>query len=194
MCTRFYINDNLKVDLSSWIDIPFPVRSGEVCPTDLALTISMGSHGSGFPSMMRFGYAPSGRRRELLLNARVESVSSRPTFATGIDYHRCVIPASAYFEWNTQKEKVKFEREDGSPLYLAGIYDLIENQRSFTILTTQANASVREVHDRMPLILERDMLGDWLSDRKGRDIDELLHTVPGPLLSSQEYKQLSFHF
>lgn len=87
-------------------------------------------------------------------------------FQNGIHYHRAVIPAAGFYEWSRQKEKNTFYRKDGKPLYLAGFYDRFDKEDRFVILTTVANASMRPVHDRMPLVLEKDQIRSWLWEEK----------------------------
>ena len=72
---------------------------------------------------------------------------------------------------------------------MAGLYRKFDGEDRFVVLTTQANASVAPVHDRMPLILEADELETWLNDDDGAA--KLLAKTPGMLARSQEYEQLS---
>ena len=66
---------------------------------------------------------------------------------------------------------------------------MFDGQRRFSILTTAANVSVFPVHARMPLILDRDEVSDWiLEERSTRD---LLHKIPAPLKREQDYEQMS---
>ena len=106
----------------------------------------------------------------------------------GIQYHRILIPASGFYEWNRLKEKNIFSRDDTPVLYMAGFCDWFENERRFVIMTTAANESMRKVHDRMPLILEKEQLEDWFDDRK---MEEILHQVPVLLKREAEYEQQS---
>lgn len=71
---------------------------------------------------------------------------------------------------------------------MAGFCDRFENEKLFMILTTAANESMRKVHDRMPLILEKEQLEDWFDDRK---MEEILHQVPVQLKREAEYEQQS---
>ena len=80
----------------------------------------------------------------------------KPAFQNGILYHRILVPASGFYEWNHLKEKNSFTRSDAATLYIAGFCDWFENERRFVILTTAANDSMVKVHDRMPLILEKE--------------------------------------
>lgn len=136
---------------------------------------------------MQMGYSLS-QGKNLVVNARVESVLCKPAFRNGIQYHRILIPASGFYEWNQLKEKNTFSRYDAQVLYMAGFCDWFENERRFVILTTAANDSMTKVHNRMPLILEKEQLTDWFDDRK---MEEILHQVPVQLKREAEYEQQS---
>lgn len=112
----------------------------------------------------------------------------KPSFQNGILYHRLLIPAGGFYEWNSLKEKSIFTRLDSSVLYMAGFCDWFENERRFVILTTTANSSMKKVHDRMPLILERGQITDWFDNNK---MSVLLHQTPALLNRQTEYEQQS---
>ena len=99
------------------------------------------------------------------------------------------MPAEGFYEWDKNRNKVTFFRKDKSPIYLAGIYQLSQNRDSFTILTTVANASMIKVHDRMPLMIERDKVKDWLYDFE--TAQNMLSSEMPMLESRQDYEQLS---
>lgn len=121
-------------------------------------------------------------------NARAESVMERSAFHNGIRYHRLLIPASGFYEWNAQKECSTFTRGDGQALYMAGFCDWFEGERRFVILTTAANDSMLKVHDRMPLILEQEQIPDWFDDTR---LETILRQTPVMLHRETEYEQLS---
>ena len=76
---------------------------------------------------------------------------------------RCIVPASAYFEWKDlgkkKKAKYEFRLKEGSPLYMAGIYTI---DGHFAILTHDAAPTMSEIHDRMPVILPKSLIDVWL--------------------------------
>nr|WP_275532626.1 SOS response-associated peptidase family protein [Gemmiger sp. An194] len=78
----------------------------------------------------------------------------------------------------------------GSPLWLAGIYDCVDDVKCFVILTTAPNASVSKIHDRMPLTLLRDEIRPWLTDPEAALA--LLARVPAPLYCQAQDGQLTF--
>lgn len=103
---------------------------------------------------MRWGFA--GRTgKGLLINARAETAADKPTFSTALQQTRCVIAASAFYEWNAQKQAFLFENAaEDTPLYLAGLYTQdTDGQERFVILTREANDAVSPVHPRMPCLL-----------------------------------------
>ena len=83
---------------------------------------------------------------------------------------------------------LSFTRPDSSVLYMAGFCDWFENERRFVILTTTANNSMKKIHDRMPLILEREQITDWFDNNK---MPVLLHQTPTQLNRQTEYEQQS---
>mgnify|MGYP002464882070 CR=1 FL=1 len=128
--------------------------------------------------------------RGLLINARAETAAERRAFRECVLHRRCVIPAKGFWEWNKSKEKFSFERQDSQVMFMAGCYDCFDGQDRFVILTTEANPSVKPVHDRMPLILRRDQIRPWLTDA-----ESALHLLaaPPPLLERHSTDgQMSF--
>ncbi len=79
--------------------------------------------------------------------------------------------------------------EDRPVLFMAGFYNRFQDEDRFIILTSQANASVRPVHNRMPLVLEESELEDWIYDDKFTEY--ALHKIPPELWREQEYEQQS---
>ena len=107
----------------------------------------------------------------------------RRAFRGSLDGRRCVVPTSGFYEWQKPtKEKFLFRLPDADATYLAGIWNEFAGERRFCIVTTAANDSIADVHDRMPVVLPKASLGDWLSDRGAAEA--ILHTVP-PMLTRQ---------
>ncbi|UYJ15805.1 MAG: SOS response-associated peptidase [Lachnospiraceae bacterium] len=104
-------------------------------------------------------------------------------------YNRCVIPASGFYEWNRIGEKASFRMSHRKILFMAGIWQKVEDENQFTILTTVPNASVAPVHERMPLVLDKNEVPQWLMDWK--QAEELLTKRPALLERRQEFEQLS---
>jgi putative SOS response-associated peptidase YedK len=122
------------------------------------------------------GPDPSGRRRlisgtfgwrraegGLLLNARAETAAALPTFREALRARRAAIPADGFFEWEgavSARQPTWFHDGSGRPLLFAGIVD---PRAHFVILTTEACAPVRALHDRMPVLIPPELLDRWLS-------------------------------
>lgn len=130
-----------------------------------------------------------GWRGGLMINARAETVCEKPMFRRSIAAQRCVIPATSFYEWDAARHKYQFELP-GEPLYLAGIYDNVDGANRFVILTTAPNASMRDIHDRMPLILRREQIRPWLTDPEAAL--QLLTSTPPLLERRRTDGQLSF--
>ena len=113
----------------------------------------------------------------------------KPLFCDSIAKRRAVIPAAWFYEWDKAKGKHTFSRKDQGILFLAGCYKRYEDGDRFVILTTDANASMRPVHDRMPLVLEENEVFDWIFDEKC--VTEMLQKIPCSLQDSMDYGQIS---
>lgn len=121
------------------------------------------------------------------INARSETALERRTFASSTKQRRCLIPARGFYEWDKTKNKVSFERPDKQVMLLAGIWNTYSLEKRFTILTTAANESVKQVHNRMPLIMEPSEAETWLLD--DASVEFLLNKRPIELCSVSGYVQ-----
>ena len=162
-------------------------RTGAVFPSQKA-TVIMGREHHLEAEQMLWGF-PRFEGRGLLINARAETAAERRTFRESVLHRRCVIPAKGFWEWNKSKEKFSFERPDAQVMFMAGCYDCFDGQERFVILTTEANSSVKPVHDRMPLILEQNELEDWVTDDGAAEY--FMHKTPVLLEREAEYEQMS---
>ena len=117
-----------------------------------------------------------------LANCRVGTADTKALWKDSWFRRRCVIPASWYYEWgyplydedncsmaeyrNTKKIKFAIQTEGSEITYIAGLYRYEEHSGMqvpmFTVLTREAVGSVRDIHDRMPVILDKDSLRDWI--------------------------------
>ena len=190
MCGRYYVDDEtareiekLVRDLDRKLQIE---RTGDVFPAQNA-TIIKGKEHHLAAEQMRWGF-PGFEKGKLLINARAESALERRAFRDSIQNRRCIIPSRGFYEWNKNKEKFTFEREDATVLFMAGCYNRYEDEERFVILTTEANSSVALIHNRMPLILEPEEVEDWVLD--DRATEYLLHKTPGLLKAHAEYEQM----
>lgn len=165
-------------------DLPVPV-AGDVAPSQEA-PVLIANGGKVMAVFQHWGIP--GWHGGLVINARAETVCDKPMFQRSMAGQRCVIPATGYYEWDAGRHKYCFRRPD-TPLYLAGVYDDVDGQDRFVVLTTAPNDSVRDIHDRMPLILTHEQVRPWLTDPQAAL--ELLTAVPPPLQRESEDGQLT---
>jgi putative SOS response-associated peptidase YedK len=146
---------------------------------------------------LKWGLVPHWARdkhiRASTFNARAETVTQKPFFRDPIKSRRCIIPASGFYEWQTQGDKKQpyyIARADQQPLALAGLWDLWEDQatgdtiESCTIITVPATHRMAEIHERMPAVLEVDVFDVWLDPefRETHVLQDLLRTTGDDVL------------
>jgi len=130
-----------------------------------------------------------------LINARSEGIAERPSFREAFRKRRCLVPADGFYEWRTEgklKQPYLIQRRDREPFAFAGLWERWSPKAqpmdrpyldSFTIVTTSANALLRPLHERMPVILAPDDYARWL-DRgsSAAELKALLKPAPEDLL------------
>lgn len=183
MCGRFFVDaKNREIDrlIDSLAPDSPPVKLGEIFPTNNALVLGM-KDGVPVPAVMSWGF-PRWDGKGVIFNARAESAMKKPMFSSALRHNPLLIPASGFYEWkklDNSKEKYFFTG-DRPLLYMAAFWkeindDLGEVRPYFTILTTEANASMRPYHSRMPLLLSEDEKMPWL---RGEDRSAILSSEP----------------
>lgn len=192
MCGRYYVDIDMEKEIEQIVkDVDRSLRTfrmgRDIHPTEAAPVITSGS--AGLHAGTKLWGFPGFGKQKVIFNARSETALEKKMFRDSVLTRRCVIPASHFYEWNSSKEKFTFLRENSPVLYLAGFYRKYEDGDHFVILTTAANASMKGVHERMPLVLEKEHLTGWLAD--GHETDTLLHETPGPLQCLADYEQQS---
>jgi putative SOS response-associated peptidase YedK len=120
-----------------------------------------------------------------LINARAESLIDKPSFKQAFRSRRCLVLSDGFFEWKKSKDKTPYRicLQDHSPFSMAGIWENWKNPvgeviRSFSIITTRANSLIESIHDRMPVILNREDENKWLSSSPVEELLELLQPYP----------------
>jgi putative SOS response-associated peptidase YedK len=136
--------------------------SGEIFPTDIVPAQT----GPGQYRFMRWGFVAHDGKP--VINARSETALEKPMFQKPMRERRCIIPASGYYEWRKDggnKTKHQFFIP-GSPMFLAGCWRQEKNSpiHTFVILTKPASGSAEAIHDRMPVIIPRSRIGEWLNE------------------------------
>lgn len=191
MCGRFALHADPE-QLAEALDASAPADYHprfNIAPTQTVLTLHrVGDERRLVP--LRWGLVPAWSKgpdnRYSMINARAETVHSKPAFRGPFRHHRCLIPASGFYEWRTGergKQPWYIHPTDGPLLLFAGLWDRWdgpdEHVDSCTILTTAANALMAQLHDRMPVILDAEGQIAWLDpDADSSDLRALL--VPAP--------------
>jgi putative SOS response-associated peptidase YedK len=208
MCGRYTAAKNFEdmVKLAGLVmRLPFFAPRYNIAPTQLAPVICLENE-SPVVKPMRWGLIPSWAKDETtgnaLINARLETVSTRRAFRQAYEKRRCLIPADGFFEWKEmhgQRQPFRVMLKSGEPFCFAGLWERwikppsagnfdtdleeappSETVESFTIITMPANKAVAPLHDRMPFIVARHFFETWLGG-KSSALGVLSHVVEHPV-------------
>ena len=140
----------------------------DVFPGSLAPVIARSRTGKQRSFPMVFGYSGSGKKQKLV-NARVETASSKPSFRDSWISRRCCAVATSYYEWQKPDPETgekpllySFYSGEEEVLYLCGLYRIINGIPEFVILTQDAPHELSLIHDRMPLIMPEGLVEKWI--------------------------------
>lgn len=201
MCGRF-VSSNSPAALADFFGADAPEHvlddSYNVAPTNDVYGVVADGTGHRSIEIFRWGLVPSWAKDvsigSRMINARSETVAEKPSFRRSFAKRRLLIPMSGFYEWRpgtsprAQKTPMYIHRLDGQPLAAAGLWAAWHDPstpdgvwlQTCTVLTTGANALMSSVHDRMPVLLEREEWHEWL-DPTNDDVDSLQHLLgPAP--------------
>lgn len=179
MCNRYRLTQRpkpLTIPGLGTIEFEFSPRYN-IAPTQLAPVVIVDS-GQLAAREMNWGFKPAWSKG-VITNAQAETAPSKPTFKEAFASRRCLVPASGFYEWvdfNQGKQPVLFTLASDEPFYFAGMYSTNEPPGRFVIITAAANQYVRQVHNRMPFIIEPSDYEAWL-DPNG---DKYRRVSPSP--------------
>jgi putative SOS response-associated peptidase YedK len=155
---------------------------------------------------MRWGLVPSWSQDpsigQRMINARAETLLQKPSFKQLVSTQRCLVPASGFYEWRREgnrKVPMWFRLKSCEPFAFPGLWDCWVDRDSgsqlhtFTIITTRANALVRRIHDRMPVIFDTAMGSQWLEGPFGARamaLDLVLQPLPSERMAAHEVSTL----
>lgn len=183
MCGRYTLAtpvDRLAKQFGTSGEQPSLPPSYNVAPSQQVVTV-LENGGGRHLEMLRWGLIPSwaddpeiGNR---MINARAETAPEKPSFRSAFKNRRCLIAADGFYEWrktNDGKQPHYIRMKDGSPFGFAGLWERWsgggEEIKSCTILTTEPNSILKEIHNRMPVIIHPEAYDLWLdpdaSDRE----------------------------
>ena len=198
MCCRYFYEDEIRERMRDLLDSqgiklsePLIMEPGmDVCPSDTS-TVICGIGDSMTALNMRWGFT-NPYKKGLIINARSETAREKKIFADNILNRRCLIPASGFYEWDPYKARFRFTSPNDDLVLLAGFYREEQGMYKYTILTTEANDSMRRVHDRMPVMIGRDEIRDWIIDNDR--LTEFLERPQMQLIREQDSGQIRMDF
>lgn len=193
MCGRYNIIDNPAIrELLRYLGIRQQLKTAyNIAPTEMIPVIRQGKDAPEL-CFMRWWLVPSWAKepstKYSMFNARAEGLVDSKAFRHPFKHQRCILPASSFIEWRKEDGKQPYEisLSDGA-LALAGIWESwgegAERILSCAMITTDATPGFRHLHARMPVMLERDMLRQWLNPKiEGSELmTSLMPALPGPL-------------
>ena len=146
--------------------------------------------------MMRWGLIPSWAKEESvgnrMINARAETIAEKPSFRNSFKRRRCLVLADGFYEWRKltgggKKIPMRIVLRSKEPFAFAGLWDIWVNPEgeeieSFTIITTEANQLLQDIHNRMPVILREEQEETWLSPEvDAQELLSILKPFPGEM-------------
>ena len=185
-----------------------------VAPTNDIYAVVAGPDGTPQLQVFHWGLIPAwAKERKIgqkMINARAETLGSKPAFKGLFKKHRCIIPMDGFYEWaagsaegprtkqgKPAKQPMYVHRLDGEPLAVAGLWSAWRDPadppespwlHSATVVTTAANGTMEPIHDRMPVILPASAWQEWL-DPTNDDLSalgKLLIPAPDSLLTTHK--------
>jgi putative SOS response-associated peptidase YedK len=195
MCGRFSLaisKEKLQQQLP-FVEVPDTLRpSYNIAPTQHSYVITDDS-----PERMQYitwGLVPhwseDGKNSGRLINARSEGIEAKPSFRVPIRKRRCLVPADSFYEWRTEgKGKVPYRilLKNKDIMLFAGIWDVWYHGdyglKTFSIITTDANEDMADLHNRMPVILtSTEEQQRWLESEDLEEVLSLLQPLPPHLI------------
>jgi len=201
MCSRYALTsppETVRSYFATRPFEPFPPRFN-IAPTQPIAIVRTSAAGAG-PGrelvLVRWGLLPGWVRDPsaftTLINARSETAAEKPSFRGAMRHKRCLIPATGFYEWTGpkgDKQPHLIRRPDQSLIAFAGLYETWMGAEgseidSAAILTTTSNATLAQIHDRMPVILQAAQFADWLDCRnvEAREAAEMLRPASDDVL------------
>jgi putative SOS response-associated peptidase YedK len=193
MCGRYVIRAPTKTiaKMHRVFDAPLFEARYNVAPTQ-SVPIVRAKDGTREMVLVRWGLIPSWAKDAnigyRLINARADTVATKPSFRSAFKRRRCLVPADGFYEWKKgRKVKQPFyiHRKDEEPFAFAGLWESWENPedgkevQSCSLITTEANKLMAPIHDRMPVILDPSACDQWLdADEPVSDLHSLLKPFP----------------
>lgn len=180
MCGRYSLTTPVEAmaGLFGFAERPNLAPRYNMAPTQMVAAVRPGEDGARHLVELKWGLIPAWAKEasigSRMINARAESVAEKPAFRAAFRARRCLIPADGFYEWQAAgegkaaKQPYRITLADGGPFGFAGLWESWREPRtgerveSCTIITTEANAALRPIHHRMPVILAPESHAPWL--------------------------------
>jgi putative SOS response-associated peptidase YedK len=156
-------------------DVPALEPRYNVAPTQAVPAVRAGAEGARAFAMLHWGLVPKWAKERAIgnrmINARAETLAEKPAFRDAFRKRRCLVLTDGWYEWQVApggKQPWFVRRKGGGPFAFAGLWERWKDPadgstlESCTIVTTDASASIRKIHDRMPVVLEESGWDRWL--------------------------------
>ena len=165
-----------------------------LAPMQQAVTVHQAEDGVWEAAERRWGLVPSWAKDEAgaakLINARAETASEKPSFRAAFKSSRLLVPVSGFYEWAViagRKRPYFIHPADGGHWWFAGLGAARGELPTFTVLTTEANEVMAELHHRMPVILDAEGAEAWLDPTTPPEkLQALLRPCPGAWIEAHE--------
>ena len=194
MCSRYFLDADGNI-IAFTFAAPLQERVKKrfnIAPTQEAPVVRVGKDGQREVAMLRWGLVPFWAKDlkvgTRMINARSDGVETKPAFREAHKQRRCIVPATGFFEWQGEpgrKQPWALTLPDHRLIAFAGLWERWKAPdgapvETFTIITTDANAQVEPIHDRMPVILPMESVQAWLAGSTAEAV-ALLKPWEGPM-------------
>lgn len=202
MCGRYVSEakkDQIRKEFQAKVDEAFPDKPRyNIAPSQMIDAV-LRDQSETILTKLKWGLIPHWSKDAAigskLTNARAETLAEKPSFRDAFKSRRCIIPATGFYEWKKGadgKQPFFFYLKNKSLFGFAGLYEnwidktTGEQLETCTIITTEANAVLKPVHDRMPVILKADAYDEWLDEKSkdAKNLEKLLIPYPAEEMDS----------
>jgi putative SOS response-associated peptidase YedK len=168
-----------------------------LAPTQASAIVRLDKDGNRQGRMLKWGLLPSWTKDKSvassLINARAETIELKPSYKAAFRSRRCLLPMNGYYEWvktvgSDQKQAFYISQQNSEPIFVAGIWerwhsDGVEQIETFSIITTESNSYLRQLHERMPVLIRSEDFEVWLNPASQlKDLKHLLKPADDSIL------------
>ena len=198
MCGRYFLHSTADKLTQLFGEMPMPLLEPRynIAPTQPVPVVRQDAQGRREMVLVRWGLIPSWSKgpdtRYSMINARAETVAQKPAYRNAFRYRRCLLPADGFYEWHAAaagKQPYVLRARGHAPMALAGLWEHWQDAdgneiESCTVLVREANAQVRPVHERMPVVIGPETFDLWLDihAQKPQPLETLLAAQQPPEL------------